>query len=299
MRTLFAAFLLFLCGLANIPAFAQSPAPNQQVTTTTVAPASGVTVTPAPAPSSGGTVPPAVDPAPVQGQGAGEPSVVGESGEALVKLFVLAVLLESALALIFNWRPFVVVFDGRGVKSILSFLAAWLVVGSLRPESISELMEGYGSTLTETGRDVATILEAMIVAGGSAGVNNMLRTLGFRSRDRVDQIAPTPPKDEAWVSVALVRRQAVGPVDVELEADNVKQVAGTIRGRVRKKGLLSYFVRDYARFPPSGGYTLTPGKAYTIRLKGRNSAGEVITSTSAWGPHALAKRAVVDIELEL
>ncbi len=295
MRSLLAALLLLT--MALLP-----PAADAQTTDTPPVASQGQTAPPPPPP------PPRTDPATGQTQnpdrppadaGEGGPSVVAELGEALVKLFVLAVLLESALALIFNWRPFVVVFDGRGVKSIISFLGAWVVVGSLHPEAIKELMEGYGTTLTATGEDVATILEAMIVAGGSAGVNNMLRALGFRSRDRVEEVAPTPPKDEAWISVALVRRNAVGPVDVELEEDKVKQIAGTIRGRVRKKGLLSFFVRDYARFPPSGGHTVTPGKAYTIRLTGKNAAHETITSDVAWGPHALAKRALVDIELEL
>lgn len=38
----------------------------------------------------------------------------------LFAIFVLALLLESGLAVLFNWRPFVMTFDARGVKTLVS-----------------------------------------------------------------------------------------------------------------------------------------------------------------------------------
>src|SRR6266542_2275670 len=45
--------------------------------------------------------------------------------KAIFLLFLLAAVLESALAVIFNWRPFVETFNARAVRPLVSFLVAY------------------------------------------------------------------------------------------------------------------------------------------------------------------------------
>jgi len=290
MRTILAAILLLF--IAAPPALAQDG--NRAAAQQTAAPAeTNQTAAPSDADettsnssNAGGN------------DGNGDDSIVGDSGAALLKLFVLAVLLESALALLFNWRPFVALFNGRGVKPMFSFGAALFIVFTLEPATVATLLAEYrGGPLRPSDRDIAFILEAMILAGGSSGVNRLLVGLGFRSRVPTEQVVQAP-KNEAWLSVGLRRTNAVGPVEVELQEGANLRLLGII-GQVPRPGrILSWFINDYGRIPPSGGYSVTPGTSYLIRLKGKDSSGAPIRSPD-WGPHALADRAVVDIELEL
>jgi hypothetical protein len=230
--------------------------------------------------------------------------VVASSGRALVKLFVLAVILESALALLFNWRPFVVVFDGRGVKSIVSLAAALAVTFGFKPDAVATLLTAYGSTVAADNAWLARILEAMVIAGGSAAVNSLLVNLGFRSIVRAEEVQPKPAADEAWLSVALTRVEAVGPVQVEIAegSDPAKaswRLAGTITGTGRRRRGAAFFLRDFSRFPNSGGRTLQPGQPYMVRLTGKSQNADPLESKPPWGPCTLASRAMIDIELKL
>ena len=210
-------------------------------------------------------------------------NIVGDSGEALVKLFVLAVLLEFALALIFNWRPFIVLFDGRGVKTVVSFIAALIIVYFLRPNSVGELMADYDSPLAGTAADIALILEAMIIAGGSAGVYNLLVALGIRS-PRTEQVVPRPKPDEAWVSIALREKTKTnGPVDVFItEQGKAAQYLGRLEAARKRRGFLGFFLRDPARLPPSGGIHSSP--PWSTRSRPRARIRRAPPSTEAGAP---------------
>lgn len=47
-------------------------------------------------------------------------NVYGGSAKALFALFAIAIVLESGLALIFTWRPFLTTFNSRAVKPLVS-----------------------------------------------------------------------------------------------------------------------------------------------------------------------------------
>lgn len=216
------------------------------------------------------------------------------SGNALLKLFVLAVVLESALALLFNWRPFVARYDGRGVKAPISFVAALLLTLFFKPDAIETLLESYGgANVSGGGLFFARVLEAMVIAGGSAGVNRLMVALGFRSRIRAEEVVAKPKPTEAWISVGLDRQGAVGPVYVELKEDqDPPKIAGTIAGT--RAVPRSMFRRDYGRLPTAGGWSLVPGKEVSVTLV--DAAG---SRSATWGPHRLAAGAIVDIDLTL
>jgi len=287
MRNLVAALLIFFTAMVALPAIAQDTNQADNGVTAPAEPGNAAANE-----SAGESAPPGAR----QTSGDGS-SVVGESGEALVKLFVLAVLLESALALVFNWRPFRDVFNSRGAKPLFSFLAALGIVFTLEPATVATLMAEYGGTLTARDRDIAYILEAMILAGGSSGVNKLLLSLGVRSRTPAEE-ERRPPDNEAWISVGLQRKSAVGTVDVEMVEGEKVRLLGTM-GKGRRPGrILSWFFLDFGRVPTSGGYSVKPGTSYKFRLRGRDQSGKDIDSP-VWGPHVIANRAVIDIELVL
>jgi hypothetical protein len=139
-------------------------------------------------------------------------------------------------------------------------------------------------------------LTAMVIAGGSAGVNRLFQQLGFRP---VGPGTPPPPsldETQAWVAVSILRDKAVGSVDVQLNSE----VAGTISGSSPKGRFLRYFVRDKGRHPQTGGRTVKAGETYEIVVVGYDAAGNAVTpQPPKWGPHKIAPRAIVDVEFKV
>jgi hypothetical protein len=105
-----------------------------------------------------------------------------------------------------------------------------------------------------------------------------------------------PPPTEAWIAVTSVREKAVGSVTVLIGQPGHTTVAGTVSGVTPGRSRWRYFVRDKARFPQTGGFTVTPGRPYEVLLHGTDRAGNP-TVSKTWGPYELAPGALVDIEL--
>lgn len=286
MRAILAALLLLLF-VASSPVLAQTDnvAENEATSNET---------TPVEQPAR--TPPPPTDQSVEQTPtgSAGGPGVLPESGQAIVKLFVLAALLESALALLFNWRPFVATLDGRAAKPLLSFLAALGMVLAFGLDDLEQLLEAYGATpIVGDGERFAQAIEAMIIAGGSSGVNSLLRTLGFRAIPSAE-VEQKPPRTEAWLSVGLRRAEAVGPVHVWSSKDGE---LGTIHGTMRKRGLASFFLRDRGRLPQSGGKSIAPATDHEIWVEGTDKDGNALKSSKQ--KVKLATGALVDLEFTL
>jgi hypothetical protein len=224
--------------------------------------------------------------------------VYGPSFKAIFILFIIATILESGLAVVFNWRPFIHLFDARGVKTIVSVVLAWFFVETFDLDIVTGLVNVYTGT-SHSPSVPGVFITALVLAGGSSGVNNLLTSLGFRSMKTAAQITPKPPATEAWIAVRLIRNAAKGPVMVLIGPQNPPQpVAGTISGS-SKQGLLRLFFRDYGRFPTAGGYAITQlGQPYAVQLVGSDSSSATIRSP-VWGPYPLAAGAIVDIEVRL
>ena len=199
----------------------------------------------------------------------------------LLQLFLVAVLLEQALSVIFNWRPFLQNFDARGVKTVVSVVVAWFVVTAFKMDFVKDLVNVYAPAGIAS--DLSSqLLTAMILAGGSAGVNNLLIALGFRSMRSAEAVAPKPPKKEAWIAVRLIRDKAVGSVTASIGTEGDKPaVAGIIERHLRKEPTAcgtSWLTADASRRSAamrSIGRTENPTSC--------NSMG-VMRSASRWRP---------------
>ena len=219
------------------------------------------------------------------------------AGETLFAVFVLAVLLESALATIFNWSLFLRTFDAKGVKTLVSFAVAWMVVAKFDLDFIGRLAGLFFKQQVDLGW-LGGALSALVLAGGSSGVSNLLQMLNIRSPRSAETVTPKPAPTEAWLAVRLQRQAAVGPVYVMSSIDGaVAQVIGTIHGNSLRSALARQFLRDPGRFPGSGGFAVKPGQARTLQLRGLKANGDNADS-AIWGPFPLEAGAIVDVELQ-
>ena len=235
--------------------------------------------------------------------GAADQSAIDFSKETYEKAFkilfiafVVALLLESGLAVLFNWRPFLMLFDARGVRTVVSVAFGYLFVRAFDLDIVRELVNAYSTDPPKDSEFGSQFISALILAGGSAGVNKLLVALGFREVKTVEQVVSKPPPTRAWISVALTRKDAKGPVDVHIGQDGKDVVAGTITSSSRRLGILTYFIRDYGRFPPSGGHAVDPDKPVTVQLKGVDANNKPVES-SIWSAPGLAAGAIVDLRL--
>ena len=221
-----------------------------------------------------------------------------KSFRALFILFILAVLVENGLALLFRWRPFLSTFDTRSVNPVVSFALSLLFVSMFHLDITTGLMNIYSGENNPQGWP-GTLLTAMIVAGGSGAVNRLFRAFGLRLPLAEAAETPRPPPGKAWIAVALApSTRAVGAVDVLIGPPGTPTAAGTIDSVAPGLSrLVSLFVRGRRRFPRSGGHAVPLGEQCVVRLHGLDRNGQALDAQ--WGPYVLAEGAVVDLDLDL
>jgi hypothetical protein len=226
-------------------------------------------------------------------------SIAVDSFKVLLQIFLLAVVLEQALSVIFNWRVFLDNFNSSGMRTVITVLVAYWTASLVEPDLVARLLATYKlDKLADP--FMTTLLTALTLAGGSSGVNKLLIALGFRVMRTQDEITRKPPPTEAWVAVRLIRVAAVGQVTVSFGPDSADlPVVGVIDGTSPRNKLLRYVFVDRGRFPRVAGFSLVPqpGIRYLLRLDGRDSTGQPISSL--WGPHPIAPGAVVDVDVSL
>lgn len=212
---------------------------------------------------------------------ADDPNVIGRAGRILFAMLVVAVVLESAFAVIFNWRVFLEFFDGRGVRTLLMFLGAYLIVATFRQDYVGQLFAVYSGGEGRDSGAATQLLTALVLAGGSASVNSLMVSLNLRQNRSAEEVVEKPPKTKAWIAVGVRLKDAVNVVEI---VRNEKSSGDTSReelvGVVRPTGfwerLSKYFWRDVRRFPMNGGFEVEPGKEYAIVIVGRDRDGNEI-----------------------
>ncbi|MBY5830430.1 hypothetical protein HFN47_14945 [Rhizobium leguminosarum] len=228
-------------------------------------------------------------------------SVYGSAAKTLVLLFALAVLLESALAGVFRWRPFVELLNPRAVRPLVATLLAYWFVYYFDLDLVTALVNASNPASPKPVNTGGQILTALVLAGGSAGVNSILVGLGFRQVSTL-QTEPRPKPDKAWIAVRAVRKpDTKGTIDVLIGrevtlANGAKEppFVGTIRGK-SGLGILSFFALDRGRFPSYGGHEVDSNQEISIVLRDSGTKENL----ALWGPHKLAQGAIVDLDLAI
>jgi hypothetical protein len=233
----------------------------------------------------------------------GNNQIYEKSLAALTLLLVVAVLLENAFATIFNWRVFLAYFSSKGVKTIVMVVVSLIVVNVFDIDVVASLISAY-KTAPEPSGLVSKFITALILAGGSAGIYNIMYALGYRTERRDAELNAKPPPDKAWVAVRVDRRDAKGDVYVKLReigpaagaATAPAPIAGTITFRRQSLGDLLF--RRPNRFPQNGGYVVTPGVVYAITVEGKNEQGTSLKAL-AGEQYVFAPGAIVDFAVSL
>jgi hypothetical protein len=221
------------------------------------------------------------------------------SFKAIFVLFILAVVVESGLQLIFRWRPYLRLFDTAAVNALVALAFSWFFVGWFDLDIATKLVNAYSAPTNSYDNSlVGLMLTAMIIAGGSAGVNRVFRAFGFRPVGPPAEIAGPRDDTHAWISVALHRDKAVGVVHVLFGEAGKEAVIGTIPGSSSNHLVIRLFCRNKGRFPQSGGHTVDVGDNRVLKLVAKDEAGNVI-SHDQWGPFNIGPRAIIDIERTL
>jgi len=222
---------------------------------------------------------------------------------AFAMLFALAVILENALALIFNWRVFLSRFSQRGIRTPIMLGFALIIVYTFKIDVVGTLIENYkaqGDPEKFTPSFPSMLITAMVLAGGSAGVHRIMIALGFRTKQTEEELNPKPAKDKGWLAIRLLRDKAVGPVEVEIQpVDNPASpeqaaIAGVI---TRVPSVWSLLMRNPDSFPQNGGYELDKDKIYSLRVVGKDANGHPIIGLER--QIKLAAGAIVDLDVKI
>lgn len=262
--------------------------------TSTSSPTAPVSPTPTPTPTPTPSQSPEV-PASVQKI---DPAVYSEMFKILFAVFAIALVLESALAVIFNWRLFLVYFDSRGAKTIVSMIAGIVIAVSLQLDLVDRLYKAMFAGTAQLG-GFGYFLTGLVLAGGSSGVNNILKGLGFRSLQSEEAKLPRPKPTEAWLAVRLKRKRSQsGPVQVFLSRDGQgERLIGTILGTTAPK-FLTRLRTNPMRYPTVAGFPVPADSTVMVQL--RDPALERGQDMSdPWGPYTVAGGAIIDFDLEL
>jgi len=102
-----------------------------------------------------------------------------EVGQVLLVILALSVVFEVALTPVFNWRFFLLHFEGKGAKTPITVILALIVFWGYDLDIIKDLLIslGYTANMTFGGQ----ILTALLIAGGSDGVLRIFTKLGIRN----------------------------------------------------------------------------------------------------------------------
>lgn len=243
------------------------------------------------------------------------PAALEQSFRILMAAFVIAVLLENAFALLFNWRLFLEFFVGKAWRTPIMFLGALIIVRSFDLDLVAQLFRAYspdGNAAIGRGTMFTSAITAMVLAGGSVGVNRVFIALGFRSQVRPEELLPELEATEAYVAIR-VRQPGSKSLQCRVNMDIVEPIppdtprtlgfigdSAAVGPRLKE---LLFPVRS--RIPPSGGMRVSTTKAYRISVtdvegnKHYDTMGRLINKPSDSQLFAFAPKAIVDFTIRL
>ena len=125
--------------------------------------------------------------------------------DALIKVVVLAFLIERALAVIFDMEKLEPILKDWDLKPIVAIIVSIVACFGLQLDALSPLRADTTSTATDLGR-IGYFLTGLVVAGGSAGAVKLFQdVLGFRRSSRDELKALKAARHEAEFNEAVAR----------------------------------------------------------------------------------------------
>lgn len=229
----------------------------------------------------------------------------------LMAAFVLALLLESAFALLFNWRLFQEFFVGRAWRTPIMFAISLVIVRRFDLDLLEQVFAAYRGQQPDGGW-LSSILTAMIISGGSVGVNSIMVGLGFRSPIPKAEAEANKIKldsDEAYVSLDVRDPERGRKLSIEMlqtigtgeHYPTLAVIGGNHGGRLK-----AILFPNRARVPRSGGMRVqASGKCYRFVIrdletgKYYNIDGQPIDSINKATEFSFAPKAFVDFVVDM
>ncbi|MGO7273029.1 hypothetical protein [Rhizobium ruizarguesonis] len=211
-------------------------------------------------------------------------ATLASAATMLGQMLVIAIIMESAFAVIFNWRVFLEFFDGRGVRTVVMFIGGWIVATVLHQDFVGSLFDIY--LRTGGGNDqhstwITQVLTALVLAGGSASVNQLFVALNLREAKTIETVTEKVPPNKAWIAIKVMNIKKgdkvliVDAANGEAATAATEHLVGVMPAAGFGERLKKYFWRDRNRLPMSRGFVVDPEKeyAFVIRRTRANSAG--------------------------
>lgn len=240
--------------------------------------------------------------------GSGVQVNIGTLAGDLIGLFVVAVILETALSTLFNWRVYREFFNGRAVKTLVMVAFGYAVVTQFGYDIVGIILAKVGAPGAPG--PLSHILSALVLAGGSATAYQLFKALGLRPPVEPEAAQRQPASDEAWFSVRIDRQRAVGGVEIHVERLEgapegmaaAPALAGVLGGQPAPLARLrALFLADPMRFPTYGGRSVKAGSdVYRISTtglaKGAQPGDPPVPFSEVIYTGRFAPRAIVDFQ---
>ena len=287
--------LVILIAAAFMPL---APAPARAQATDLATPAASASA--APVAASAGTTDASRDPdQTADGPATRRQPDIGAIATLLASVFALAAVLEAALAVIFAWPVFLDRINRRNAKMPISLLLGFVVAKSFDLDLVEKLGAAFGAGNANLNDWFDASISALLLAGGGAGVRNLMVSLGLAMPTAELERPPKPPGNRAWLSVRDARTARDLPLTIWLSAADSAGVQGkpfiigTIGAKNRMRmGLARMFLIDRSRFPVVAGYAVDVGNTYDIYVEQGTAAPE---GDPQWRDYAFGEGAIVDL----
>lgn len=203
------------------------------------------------------------------------PEATDTAYRVLIVAFVLAVLLESAFELLFNWRLFQEFFVGKAWRTPIMFGVSLLLIRSFNFDLMATLFDAYsGVTKARTAGAGSLLTEsvtAMILSGGSVGINRILVNLKFRDPvPKIEAERASFSGKQAYISVLIAGARPGKQYEVVLTElpDNpaIPMTLGVLRPRGPGR-IKDIMFPSSLRLPRSGGRMVSTEMNYRLAVK--------------------------------
>jgi hypothetical protein len=182
-------------------------------------------------------------------------------GQTLLMILVLAILLETGLSTLFNWRLFLLYGEGRGIKVPIAVAVAYLFVNQFNIDAIAEILSSFSGNTYPPGTG-GKILTALIIAGGSSAVFSIFERFGIRNPlERRETAEKMRKKSHLKVQVTRDKVSRSQPITVKID----EEIVGVIEA-------------NRNRFGGIVGYEIPPGEL-KLEISGLDDQGNKIPAT--------------------
>lgn len=108
-----------------------------------------------------------------------------EITRALGVFFTLAVIFEVALTPIFTWRVYLTYLDGKGFKMPIATILAYIFCSNFDLDILAMIMKSIKEMDSLQVTFVGQLITALLIAGGSSGINQIFAKLGVRNPEAI------------------------------------------------------------------------------------------------------------------